>query len=1335
MSEIVAHQTALIPPVLPSCEARFLLAVEQRGLWYVQQLAPDCGAYHLVFSVEVHKMGDSPPSLRDLLAQLIADYPVLRTSLPMTADGPRQVVWNTTAADIRCGDARGMSAAQLREQLRSDTRQPFNLEQPPLWRIHCYQTGDASWVAAVVVHHVLLDFWSLGLLLHEVAGRLGLAEPAAQAPDGIGFGEYAVRQATKLSDAATVSSWLKHWHTQLRDAPPVHGLPLDYPRPALQSYEGRSLPFTLARDISDGVKRLAQNSAATPFMVLLAAYYVLLHRFSGDTDIVVASPVAGRVERSQRTMLGQFVNTVALRCRLDPATPFSQLLASVRQNVIEALRHQQCPFSWLVEELAPQRDPSYAPLSQLGFSWERLPLLADFAEFFMAAPAPVERSGPGFMLRPYALPQQEGQFDLLLEMGGEREGALVGVLKYHEHLFKKESAAELVQAFITLVGAIVAASDCRISDLDLTTPARMMSWLQRGIGPELALPEMPVLEQIRRQAASTPDAIAVQDKQTALSYRALLERADQLALALQQAGLQPQSRVGLMLERGCDLVAAILGTWAASAAYVPLDPSFPADRLKAIADDAQLTALISDTNLTVLWPDTLPVVCVNQPLPAVPSKFATAASVTAYLIYTSGSTGKPKGVRVGERSVRNFLHSMQRLLQFNCHTRLLAVTTHAFDISVLELLLPLLVGGRVVVCDRATAVDGVQLARRLEADGINVMQATPASWKMLIDAGWKGSHALTALCGGEPLPPALAEALLQRTAQLWNVYGPTETTVWSTATRVRAGEPIHLGAPIGNTQLYVLDEQGRPVPPGVLGELWIGGEGLALDYWQMPELTAKQFTTLPTLPHAGRLYRTGDRVRWSADGFLTHHGRLDFQVKLRGYRIELGEVETVLRRQPDISDVAVIVREDRPGHQRLVAYLIGERRSPTVLDAALREVLPTYMVPSAFVFLDELPQTANRKVDRKALPAPDDSVSQENFLAPRDATEIQLAHLFAELLGLQQVGIHDDFFALGGHSLLAVQLVAGINRLFGIELPVSSLIQHGSIAALAVQLRGETDAAQSMLLTLRAGKEIQALWLFHPIGGNVFCYLELARQADPQRPVLAFQAPGLDAEGEAEVTVEAIARRYVAHLRERQPSGPYLLGGWCFGGVIAFEAARQLRDAGEEVRGVALIDTRAPIPANLPSDGDDATLLSWFARDLATPFGKSLKIEPETLRALPAEDMFDYVLTAAKEIEVLTADADTAQLHRYFEVYIANAIALQMYFPPAATLPVMLVRAIDEQEDYGPTLGWSELAPASLTMIELPGDHNSIMYAPQASAVAKAIDSHYPPQPMPGFST
>ncbi|MBI3773020.1 MAG: amino acid adenylation domain-containing protein [Gammaproteobacteria bacterium] len=1312
------------------------LAPEQVGLWYLQQLAPSCGAYHLLFSVDVTVGLDGWPSaLPQLLDALLTDYPVLRTALPETPEGPQQWVHQHVTPDVQIVNASGWSDERLREQARTDSRVPFDLGCPPLWRVHLYQRTDSRWLAVVVVHHVLLDFWSLGLLLQEVAGRLGIAERSTQPLEGSGYGQYAHAQQIRQTDPALRDRDLKYWRDQLKGAPPVHSLPFDAPRPALQEYDGHTLPFVFDATVSESIRRVAREESATPFMVLLAAYSVLLRQFSGDDDLVIATPVAGRTERSQRMQLGQYVNTVALRVQLDDSISFSNLLQQVRDVVVGALRHQDFPFSSLVEELAPRRDPSYAPIAQLGFSWERLPLLAEFEHFFLADPPLLERHTAGLVLRPFAVPQQEGQLDLMLEMGGEREGAFVGVFKYQHRLLRPDTIAEMARYFIGLTEQLVAAPQCPLGQIRPDNPVELARWLAMGRGPRCDWQQGSVSTDIFECVTRAPNAPAVRDATRQLDYATLWRRAGQIAGVLRSAGVIPDAHVGLMLERGVDLVAGILGIWRAGAAYVPLDPSFPAERLAYIASDAQLSALITESDLQPLWPDGLSTICVDMALPD-QAPHAPLVSKVAYVLYTSGSTGQPKGVRVGHGSVRNFLLGMQTLLQWDAHTRLLAVTTPAFDISVLELLLPLLAGGEVIVADNASLRDGAKLADRLASDTITAMQATPATWKMLIDAGWQGCKTLTALCGGDTLSPQLAQQLHARTTALWNLYGPTETTVWSTAVRLVPDAPIHVGRAIANTQLYVLDSQGYPVPPGVIGELWIGGDGLALDYWKKPELTAERFRVLDTLPQAGRVYRTGDRVRWTADGRLEHHGRLDFQVKLRGYRIELGEIESVLRQHHAVRDTVVVVREDRPSDPRLVAYLVAANEA-TVLDElrdALRAELPAYMLPSAFVFLEHLPQTPNCKIDRKALPAPEVSLPDSDYVAPRDELEIQLAGLFSDLLSVSRVGIEDNFFDLGGHSLLAVQLVAGIKRLFDVELSVAELIQHATVAALASRLRRGGDARPGMLLTLRARRDVQPLWLFHPIGGNVFCYLELCQHLASERPVLAIQSPGLINAGEAEVTIEAMAGRYLEVLREKQPQGPYLLGGWCFGGIIAFEVARRLRDSGEMVTGITLIDTRAPVPANVPSDADDATLLSWFARDLATPYGKSLRITADILRALPNESMLEYVLNEAKAIDVLPRDADIDQFSRYFEVYIANGIALQLYFPPAESLPVLLVRAVDEPEDYGPSLGWTELVLDTLQIVELPGDHNSIMYAPQAKAVAAMIDRHFPVKPVIGFA-
>ena len=529
--------------------------------------------------------------------------------------------------------------------------------------------------------------------------------------------------------------------------------------------------------------------------------------------------------------------------------------------------------------------------------------------------------------------------------------------------------------------------------------------------------------------------------------------------------------------------------------------------------------------------------------------------------------------------------------------------------------------------------------------------------------------------------------------------------------------------PSPNTQLYVLDPDGRRVEPAFPGELHIGGTGLAEGYWGRPELTAERFRTGLPAAAEDRLYRTGDRAQWTSDGRLLHHGRLDTQVKLRGYRIELGEVEATLQALAGVAAAVVMVRDDR-----LVAYVVadpGVDLKAAALKTAAARTLPQYMVPGVIVILPELPLTANNKVDRNRLPAPL-ATTDMPFEQPRDAVEITLARMWGELLDLPRVGVHDDFFALGGHSLLAVRLTGAIRAEWGVELPISALLRHSTIADLGALLRRDgTEVTQGPLVVLRQGDPRQRpLFLFHPFGGTVFCYLELVRHLPPGRPVVALEAPGLEHDGEAEVGVEEMATRYLEHLRTLAPHGPYSLGGWCFGGVIAFEVAQQLRAAGEDIDLIAAIDTRAPIPANMPQSADDATLLSWFARDLAVPSGKTLDIPAEELRALGADAAFDHILARASAIGVLAEGADRAQVLRYFAAYLANGIALQTYTPGPVELDLLLLRAVDESADYGPSLGWENLVKGSLTVVDVPGDHNSVMYPPHATAVATAIAHH-----------
>ncbi len=1350
-----ALSMSAVPATLHPVEGElpYALAPSQRGLWLLHQVSPDCGAFHLLFTLSV-----AGPALQwrsassGLLHSLMEQHPLLRARMHHAQAGPVQSVDPAAQPDVCWIEATALSTDALREQIRCDARAPFNLEQAPLWRVHIYRQPDESWVIAVVAHHLLLDFWSLGLLLAQGAAWWGVL-PAGGEVDGQGFLSWSEEKSNlKQTSLPAQQPWFAHWQQTLEAAPPVHSLPLDHARSAHTVYEGKSQTFRLSPKASAALHALAKTQQATPFMVLLTVYAAWLHRLSGDHDFVIASPVAGRTQRAQRQMLGQFVNTLPLRVKLSGDESFTAVLARVRHTVIEALRHGDVPFADLVAHFAPPREAGVEPLAQLGFSWERLPLMADFADFFLPLDTGAVFEAQGLRLTPFAVPQQEGQLELQMEMGGEHEGCLVGVLKYRTPLFADATISHWLRSWVQWVDAVVAAPEQALGVLPLWQGLKD-ALPDRGAQPPL--PDHTALQEWCAVVQARPEAIAVEDGQGHLTHAQLMDRAQAIATGLQALGVQPGSHVGLMVDRDRDLPAAILGIWLARAAYVPLDTHFPRDRLALMGDDAQLSALVSLSHHQALWPSVPAVLCLDQALPAPAQPLAAMGDGgdIAYLIYTSGSTGTPKGVRVGHRSVLNFLRSMRSLMPVDTDTRLLAVTTPAFDISVLELMLPLLSGGAVVVCEQATISDGDALAKRLHAQRINMMQATPASWKMLISAGWTGTPHLVALCGGEPLPAWLADELHPRCRQLWNVYGPTETTVWSTAALLRQGEPVHLGEPIHHTQLHVLDAMQQPVPPGVLGELWIGGQGLAVDYWLRPELTAERFTALPSLPHAGRLYRTGDRVRWNAQGRLEHHGRLDFQVKLRGFRIELGEIETLIKRQCTWQDAVVVLRDDLPTGPGLVAYVVAmdaASADTAALRQQLQQHLPHYMVPSQVVVLAALPQTPNRKVDRKALPAPDVQARRATLRAPRDALEIQLLAVFERLLQVSPIGIDDNFFDLGGHSLLAVQVVAEVQRLLQVQLPVGDLMLHGSVAALAEKLRSGASGTPALLLPLTAAAtamatpapapaptptptrtdsgEPQPLWLFHPIGGNVFCYLELSRRLAPGRPVWAVQSPGLDQAGEAEVTVPTMATRYLQALQAVQPQGPYLLGGWCFGGVVAFEAARQLQAQGQVVSGVVMIDSRAPVLANIPSDGDDATLLSWFARDLATPFGKQLLIDPQDLRALEPDAMFNHVLAAAQAIDVLAADADPAQLQRYFESYLANGIALQTYLPepPSPPLPLLLLRAQDEPGDWGPTLGWHELVGDALRMLDVSGDHNTVVQAPHAATVASLIDQHHP---------
>ncbi len=1234
----------------PKILSRHAISAEQLGIWYIQRFEPTCSAYNMVvaFDVKVNQpLGNKP---MEILEAVMDDYPLLRVSMPANEQGIEQLIWDRVYPNIIFTDARHVEASDLTQLVEQDTKQPFDLTQPPLWRIHCYERGQNHYVVAVVIHHALMDFWSIGLLLRDVCKRFGLITES-NAVDGIEFAQYADKQKNNATDDADES--LLFWKNALQHAPHVHSIPLDYPRPAVQQHKGSSVIFRVPESVSSGLVSLAKDYDITLFGLVLSGFYILLNKLSNENNLVIATAVAGRLERSLRNALGQFVNTIALHVDIDADQTLRQFTQQVQEQLKQSLKHQKVAFSRVVEAVLPKRDGSINPLAQVGMFWERLGGMDEFKELLLPIQNPATLVGQDLTLGSFPVRQQEGQLDIMLEMGGEYQGELVGVLKYNSEIFSAESAENMVQLLQIILSEMVTHPERKLIELDIAPSYANNIQLGYLHGQVTDYSKHDLLAMILKQIDERGDNYATTCRDHAVSYHELGQHIAGIAEYLRAHNITNGDRVGLMLDRTTLLPAAILGIWAAGAAYVPLDPSFPRERLHNIVEDAEPKVILTQAELMDAVNVSVPRLDINRAgvVPLEQVRETLAFGDTAYVMYTSGSTGKPKGVRIGHPSMANFLLSVNDRLQATPDMQLLAITTYAFDISVVELLIPLMYGGVVHVCPREVSLDGNLLVDYMQAKSINIMQATPASWKMLLDSDWNGIPGMTAISGGEALDPILAEKLLGKVSCLWNIYGPTETTVWSSAAHITDAKLIDLGQPMANTQLYVLDEQQRLVPRGVMGELWIGGDGL--------------------------------------------------------------------------TDAVVLVKTTADNDQKLVAYVTGHDIDMAGLKKTLQLHLPAYMVPSTFIRLDEFPMTGSNKIDRKAFP--EQVFEQSNdYVAPRDSIEIELCTTFEQILSVKRVGIHDDFFELGGHSLLAVKLVNHLKKVFGTELSVALLAQYSTVESLGEIIRENKEIKPSIVIELRRGTYEQPLWLFHPIGGSTFCYMELSRHLNPNRTLRAIQSPGLIEADAAEVAIEEMATLYIAEMQKMQPQGPYLLGGWCFGGAIAYEISRQLRQMGQQVTGIVMIDTRAPIPENVPEDADDAMLLSWFARDLAVPYGKKLTIPAQYLRELSSDHMFDHVLKEAKAINVIPLDANPSDFRLYFDTYLANGVALQTYFPEPEDFPILLVKAKDEMEDFGESLGWDQLIKDTLTQVDLPGDHSSIMFAENVAAVAQTIDQMYP---------
>jgi len=1028
------------------------LSFAQEQLWFLDQLAPGSPVYNIVDVIGLSGAYHAD-AMRRAMHELARRHDVLRTAFPQRDGHPMQVVAPTIDVPLAELDLRALPDAERQRAwmrvVRDDGRKPFDLSRAPLFRATAVHFSDGEHRLLLTIHHVVADEWSMELIHQEIlqhyeAFAHGRRAPLPELP--IQYADFACWQRAWLQGPA-LEQEIAYWEDELAGARLVLDLPADKPRPVVQSFRGATEGFELPRPLLDRLKALGRREQATLFMTLEAGFAALLHRYTGQDDLLVGTPISGRTRSETERLIGCFLNAVVLRSRFTDGLTCRALVRQVRERALGAYAHPDLPFERLVAALAPDRDASRTPLFQV--------------MFVLHNPEGVSQVSKVSGNR--ELETGTAKFDLTLLLS-ETEHGLEGMIEYNTDLFEAATIRRMCGHYATLLEAMAGDPDQRVSMLPLLGDAERQRVLVEWNDTAAANPakDLCLHQLIERRAGQAPDDVAVVCGRERLTYGELDHRAGRLADQLRGQGVRPGVLVGLLVERSLDMVVSLLGILKAGGAYVPLDPAFPAERLAGMIEDSGMGVLVThrglDRTLSVQAPRVVRLDG-EADAGATPDIAQSGAPHPgphnlAYVLYTSGSTGKPKGVEIPHSALVNFLLSMQRAPGFTATDTILAVTTLSFDIAGLELFLPLISGGRVVIASRDDTLDPRRLMERMRDCACTVMQATPALWRALVAAGWSGSAKLKVLCGGEALPPDLAQALLPRCAELWNMYGPTETTVWSTLHRVASADArVPIGRPIANTQVFVLDANRQPTPPGVAGELYIGGDGVARGYLRRDELTRERFVSSPFAPDA-RLYRTGDLARWLPEGRLEWLGRIDHQVKVRGFRIEPGEIEAAIKRHPAVDEVVVVARDEAGGDKQLVAYFVAERPPADLVEqlrALIRGACPEYMVPAHFVRVDALPRTANGKLDRKALPAPAPATGAARVaaVAPRTPTEEMVMGVFSGVLERGDFGVGDSFFDLGGHSLMAARLMSQLRAVSGVDLPLRILFEHPSVAALA----------------------------------------------------------------------------------------------------------------------------------------------------------------------------------------------------------------------------------------------------------------------------------------------
>ncbi len=1329
----------------------FLLSFGQQRLWFVQGLSPDSYVYNIPHALRL-KREVNINVLETAMSEIVRRHEILRTTFVVRDAQPVQVIASPKPLKLTVDDLSGLEAEEREaEALRlanAEARYIFDLENGPLFRTRLLRLAADDFVLLVCMHHIICDAWSLGVFyreLEELYSAFLQNQPSRLADLPFQYADFACWQRESLQ-GEVLEKQLEYWRDQLSQSLSPLELPTDHPRPTVQTFVGATKSKVLPKYMTRALEEISHQAGATMFMTLLAVFQTQLHLYTGRKDIVIGTATASRTRVEIERLIGFFTNTLVMRTDFSGNPSFQEILARVRESSLGAYAHQDLPFEKLVEELEPKHDLSYSPLFQVGFLFEE------------ASSQPFKL--PGARVSAFEIDEGSAKWDLSLAVTSTSQG-LSAFLEYNTDLFEATTIQRMLGHFEHLLEQIIANPQVELSELSLLAESEWQQLVEQYNATKKEFPYDVCFHNLfERQVERSPEALALCCGAEELSYAQLNSKANQLAHYLIAAGIGPEKRVALCLERSPLMVIALLAVNKAGGAYVPLNEHWPPERIKFILNDSEVCAVLTQERLRHLFPaeTRFPIWSLDHEWPAISHNSQENPAARAhhdnliYVYYTSGSTGIPKGVTMSHRSLVNYATLIPEPYNLRAGGHTLVHSPFSFDLTLTGLLPPLMVGAAVELVNPGDELEGVGQPLSSSGRRYSLIKITPSHLQVL--SNWLGEtgrcgHVDALIIGGEACPGEVLRYWQEQRepTRMIDEYGPTETVVGCSIFEVPPSERyngiVPIGRPISNMQMYVLDEAMRVLPVGVTGEIYIGGEGVARGYLGLPGLTAERFIPDPFSAEPGkRLYRSGDVGRMRADGEMEYLGRTDEQVKIRGFRIELGEIESVLRQHPAVKESAVAV-QGTGGEKRLVGYAVlretimqeaGESTRKDIREYLKRE-LPEYMVPVDVILLDRMPLTSNGKVDRKNLPLPlkMQPGSAGGYVAPSSDLESKLVDIWQEVLNVQPIGVTDNFFERGGHSLLVVRLLARVEEKFRREILISAFFRKPTIRDLVGMMEEGEVADVPALVSIQRGAWRTPFFMVHALGGDVGYFSCLAQHMGDDQPFYGLQAP-YPTDLKEFVSIEEMAARYVEEVCKAY-NGPYHLGGYSFGSVVAFEMAQQLKRQGREVGVLTLLEGGSPYQIK-QLDGDlQLMTVAGLARDLARLANIDLDLPHEKVQAMKLEEALEFILEKLKRSKLLSERLGIPWMRRFSHGAILRMEAIKRYNPAVYDGVIRLFRSeLNEPETEkawlelgvdlsNPSLGWDLLSTKPLVIERIPGYHVTMVEEPYAPVLAAKLRS------------